>query len=170
MEEFFNQIRVLPGGKLYSKNKEYRCALGRNGIAVDKKEGDGATPAGTYPIRKLFYRSDRVQIPKNIKLPAQEILPDDAWCDDINDPAYNTHVKLPHPGSYENLYRDDEIYDLIVVIGYNDNPPIAGKGSAIFIHVARTDYSPTAGCIALAKADLLEIIKDLTPETKIKIG
>lgn len=167
-EKLPNQIEVSADGMLYWQGKEYRCALGSGGIRADKKEGDGATPSGVFPLRRVFYRSDRISKPAT-QLPVQALLPDDGWCDDVQDSAYNTHIKLPHPDSHEKLYRDDEVYDVIIPIGYNDAPAIPGNGSAIFIHVARPTYTPTAGCIALAKEDLLEILKTLTPEVRIHI-
>lgn len=167
-EKLPNQIEVSADGKFHWQGKEYHCALGSGGIKVDKKEGDGATPSGTFQLRMVFYRSDRISKPET-QLPTQELSPDDGWCDDINDSAYNTHVKLPHSDSHEKLYRDDNVYDLIIPIGYNDDPAVVGKGSAIFIHVARSSCSPTAGCIALAEDDLLEVLGTVTPETCITI-
>jgi L,D-peptidoglycan transpeptidase YkuD (ErfK/YbiS/YcfS/YnhG family) len=156
-----NIITVDPSGKLFWRGKEYRCALGNGGVRADKHEGDGATPAGCFPLRKVLYRADRIPKPKT-KLSVRALANNDGWCDETNDPAYNKSVVLPFLKSHEALWRDDHVYDLIVVVGYNDDPPIPGKGSAIFMHVAREGYSATAGCVALAKDDLLEILKTVT--------
>jgi L,D-peptidoglycan transpeptidase YkuD (ErfK/YbiS/YcfS/YnhG family) len=134
-----------------------RAAVGRGGIGHKAGEGDGITPLGTWPLRRLLYRADRVPSVKT-RLPLSTIAPDDGWCDASGDPAYNTQVKLPHGASAENLWRKDHIYDLVVVIGFNDAPVVPGKGSAIFLHVARPNYSPTAGCVAIARADLVHLL------------
>ena len=126
---------------------------------MDKREGDGATPIGCFPIRKVFYRPDKFEGSPETIFPTQALTQDDGWSDDVNLPEYNQLVKLPYHGSHEKLWRDDNLYDIIITIGYNDDPPIAGKGSAIFMHVAREEYTPTAGCIALSREDLLEILR-----------
>lgn len=163
-----NAIYVSDSGKLFFRNEEYRCALGKNGVKIDKVEGDGATPDGCFPLREIFYRADKLNLPR-AKLKITPLSPSDGWSDDPTKPEYNQKIKLPYSGSYEKLWRDDELYDLIVVIGYNDNPIIPGKGSAIFMHIARPEFSETDGCIALRKPDLLEIIKSVDKETKICI-
>ena len=137
--------------------KRFRCALGPSGARREKREGDGATPAGRFPFRRLLYRADRLQAPAT-NLQKQAIDPNDGWCDDPESPSYNRPVTLPFAASHERLWRDDGIYDLILVIGHNDDPIKAGDGSAVFIHIAQQDYRPTAGCVALARADLLEIL------------
>lgn len=145
-----------------------RCAIGPAGIADKQREGDGVTPRGTFPIREIFYRADRV---KNIQttLPLWKIERDDGWCDAPDDPMYNRLVKLPYPASAETMWREDRLYDIVAVIGFNDDPVYSGKGSAIFLHYAKPDYSPTAGCIALAREDLLEALEQLRPGDKIRI-
>ena len=157
-------------GFLKFGGKEYKCAIGKGGVvsAEQKREGDGATPAGIFPIRMIFYRADKIEKPES---PFETVAlgSNDGWCDDVNDPKYNQFVKLPYVASHENLWRHDDLYDVIVVLGYNDNPPVAGKGSTIFMHVARASYSPTAGCIALSLPDLLEVLKTCHPDTKINI-
>ena len=154
--------------KLFFNDKGYKCAIGKNGVSSDKKEGDGAIPAGCFNLRQVLYRADKISEPET-NLTTQIINKNDLWCDNPTHETYNTMVKLPHSGSYENLWRVDDVYDIVAPIGYNDDPPIAGKGSAIFIHVARESYSPTAGCIALAMPDLLEILRVADRETKICI-
>lgn len=148
--------------------KDYRCALGPNGIGLDKKEGDGKTPAGTFPIRKIFYRADRMAKP-NTGFPVQSLSEDDGWCDDVNDPKYNQEVKLPYTASHEKLWREDNLYDIIVVLGYNDDPPVPGKGSAIFMHIARPAFTPTGGCIAFSKPDLLEILAIMETGSQVEV-
>lgn len=157
-------------GQLHIGGKAYSCALGRNGVieSAQKNEGDGATPAGTYALRELWYRADRLQRP-TCALPTHTITPADGWCDDPSHSAYNTHVHLPFDANHETLWRDDEAYDLIVPLGYNDDPIIPGKGSAIFLHVAKAGYPPTAGCVALATADLLEVLAKIDVSTQITI-
>ena len=131
----------------------YRAALGRGGRSAHKQEGDGATPLGALPLRRVLYRADRVSRPK-CRLPVMPLAPHDGWCDDPADADYNRPVRLPHPGRHEQLWRADAVYDVIGVLGWNDDPVIAGRGSAIFLHVARPDYAPTEGCVALALPDL----------------
>jgi len=161
-----DNLIVYKDGKCLWKGKEYRCAIGKGGIAKDKKEGDGATPVGCFPIRKIFYRADRLKEPNTV-FPTQPITKYDGWCDDSSDSNYNKHIKLPYKSTHEELWRDDNVYDVVAVLGYNDKQPVPGKGSAIFLHIARANYSPTAGCIALTQKDLLEIIESMHKDTSI---
>ncbi len=137
--------------------RRWRCAVGRGGLKHDKLEGDGATPIGLWPLRELLYRPDRLDLPA-CGLPARALRSNDGWCDDPTDSAYNKPVLLPYAAGHETLWRDDGLYDLIIPMGYNDAPPVAGKGSAIFFHVARKNYAPTEGCVALSKTDLLALL------------
>lgn len=139
---------------------EVRCALGKTGVtpAGTKREGDGASPIGVWPIRQVFWRSDRLARPETA-LPIDALIPEAGWCDDPGSPFYNLPVLLPFPLSHEKLWRDDALYDVIVVLGYNDAPVIPGKGSAIFLHIASPDYAPTEGCIAVSREDLLALLK-----------
>jgi L,D-peptidoglycan transpeptidase YkuD (ErfK/YbiS/YcfS/YnhG family) len=155
-------------GVLRCAGLEYPCALGRSGVRKVKIEGDGATPVGTFDIRSLFFRADRLAVPKT-DIPLNIIHSDDGWCDAPNDACYNRLVRLPYPASAESLWRTDDVYDLVLVIGHNDNPIIAGHGSAIFVHVATPDYAPTAGCVALARDDLLRVLQKLEPGAQITI-
>lgn len=150
---------------------KFQCSFGRTGVAINKKEGDGATPVGNFPLRKIFYRPDRINR-SDIKtnLPVQALTPNKGWCDDVNCIEYNTEITLPFSGSHEELWREDNIYDLIVVVGYNDQPVVKGKGSAIFLHIARENYTPTAGCIAFSKQDLLNILTKLNADSMISIS
>lgn len=158
-----------------------RCALGRGGIAVKGGEGDGITPIGRWPLRLLLWRADRIARPDTI-LPLRAIEPDDGWCDAPGDPHYNQLVKLPYPASHEELWRADHLYDLVAVLGYNDDPVVPGKGSAIFLHLARTAdesrrgqeqepaFVPTAGCVALTLADALAALAQLEAGDQVVIA
>ncbi len=160
VNEADNEILVSPSGELIWRGKKMRCTLGRSGVSGVKKEGDGATPAGVFPIREVFYRADRVG---NIEtaLPARPIGENDGWCDDPDDPAYNRLIRLPHPARHERMWREDNLYDIVVVLGYNDDPPAPGKGSGIFLHAASGDYLPTEGCVAVSMADLIELVREI---------
>ncbi len=148
-----------------------RCALGPAGVtsAQAKREGDGASPAGAWPIRRVLYRADRRARPET-DLPAQALDPADGWCDDPGDPRYNRPVRLPYPASAERLWRDDAVYDLIVVLGHNDEPVVPGAGSAIFLHLAQPGYPPTQGCVALAAPDLERLLRLARPGDALVIS
>lgn len=148
--------------------KHYRCSFGVSGVTTNKQEGDGATPIGDFPIRLVYYRPDRVQ-GLTSALPLIAMQPETGWCDDPKTSYYNREIREPFEGSHETLWRADNVYDIVAVIGYNDAPIVKGKGSAIFMHIARAGYTPTAGCIALAENDLKEIIKGLSASARIKI-
>lgn len=143
-----------------------RCAIGKNGITHDKREGDGATPIGTFPIRQVFFREDRITAPVCV-FPTRPLTNTDGWCDDAKLPDYNTLVPLPFQGSHEALWREDHVYDIIVVLGYNDDPVVAGRGSAIFLHIARPEYSGTAGCIVLSEPDLRDFLQNASADTQV---
>jgi L,D-peptidoglycan transpeptidase YkuD (ErfK/YbiS/YcfS/YnhG family) len=157
---------VLPAGRLIYRGREYRCSLGRSGVTLDKREGDGATPMGCFPIREVFYRADRVRRP-DCPFPARPISHKHGWSEDPEDPAYNQLVELPHGRTVDRLWRDDHIYDVIVVLGYNDRPPLPGRGSAIFLHVSRPNYSPTLGCVAMSLDDLMRLIETIQEDTQV---
>lgn len=142
------------------------CSIGRSGITYDKREGDMATPAGVWTITEMLYRPDRVQAPAW----AKPIGLNDLWSDDPNDAAYNQPVQAPYAASHEKLRRADPLYDLILVTDWNRAPAIAGKGSAIFIHTWRRPAYPTAGCIAMAREDLLKLATKIRPGTKVFVG
>ena len=144
------------------------CALGRAGLRVVKREGDDATPIGVFPFRRVLYRPDRVLAPA-ARLPIAPIGESDGWCDDPADPAYNRQVHLPYSARHEMLWRADALYDLVVVIGHNDDPVVAGAGSAIFVHVARPDWSGTEGCIAFRVEDLRRILAASDPTTLLRV-
>jgi L,D-peptidoglycan transpeptidase YkuD (ErfK/YbiS/YcfS/YnhG family) len=146
-----------------------RCAVGRGGIGLKQREGDGITPAGQWALRRVFFRADRLDAPRTI-LPVEKIDADDAWCDITGDPNYNRLVRLPYETLNERLWRDDHLYDVIAVVGFNDSPVVQGKGSAIFLHLAREDYSPTEGCVALALDDLLTALEQLRPTDRLIVA
>ncbi len=153
---------ITADGTASWSTRRFCCALGPAGIRPDKREGDGATPAGRFALRRVMYRADRLAAPAT-GLPVAALTPADGWCDDPADAAYNRPVRLPHPARHERLWRADAVYDVIVVIGHNDDPPRPGLGSAVFLHVARPDYAPTEGCVALALADLLAVLAEAKP-------
>ena len=156
-------LRRAPGtpreGRLALAHGVRRAALGRSGARALKREGDGATPLGRFPVRQVLYRADRVMRPRTV-FPLRAIRADDGWCEDPADRNYNRLVKLS-PRSADRLTRDDNLYDLILVLGHNDRPRVRGRGSAIFVHLARPGYAPTAGCIALSRHDLLMLLAEL---------
>ncbi len=145
------------------------AACGRSGVRPDKREGDGATPAGRFPLlrRILPRRSHRGAADRVCRCRA--LRPDDGWVDDPADPRYNRLVALPYPAHHEEMWRADGLYDLLVVIGYNTDPPLPGRGSAIFLHVARPDFAPTVGCIAVARDVLAGLLGSLGPGSMITI-
>lgn len=134
-----------------------RCALGRGGVRYDKCEGDGVTPVGCFPLRRVLYRADRIAVPQTA-LPIEAMRTYAGWCDDPADPAYNCMVALPYAARHEVLWRADNLYDIIVVLGCNDDPIVPGMGSAIFWHIAQADYTATAGCVAITLPDMLQAL------------
>jgi L,D-peptidoglycan transpeptidase YkuD (ErfK/YbiS/YcfS/YnhG family) len=171
-------VHVYPDNRLVFNGKTYRCALGPKGVipAADKREGDLCTPAGNFPIREIWYRADRVTLPR-VNFPVHEISPDDGWCDAPDHPKYNQHINkktiLDAGGtfpSHEAFWReDDDLYNIIVIFGHNDDPPVPGMGSCIFWHIARSNYTPSTGCITVSQADMLEILPQLTPGARFEI-
>jgi L,D-peptidoglycan transpeptidase YkuD (ErfK/YbiS/YcfS/YnhG family) len=150
----------------------FPCMVGRAGIVASKREGDGGTPEGLFPLREVRYRPDRLSPPQTGLTPVP-LQPSDGWCDDPADAAYNRLVRIPYGASAEALWRDDHVYDALAVIGWNDAPVVPGAGSAIFLHVMRHDATgqprPTSGCVALGLEDLLAVLAAATPETRIRI-
>lgn len=161
-------LLVTGDGQTVWRGREFRCAIGRAGIAARKNEGDGTTPSGRFPLRRVLYRADRVDRPRT-ELPSDAMAPEDGWCDAPGDPRYNRPVSHPYRASAERLWRADGCYDLLAVIGFNDDPVVDGAGSAIFLHVARPGYSPTEGCVALAVEDLRTVLAEWRPEDRIEI-
>ncbi len=149
--------------------REMRCAIGRAGISAAKREGDGATPEGAFPMRFVLYRPDR-EVSPGTGLPCRALRRDDGWCDAPTDGAYNRLIILPYPASAEALWRDDSVYDLIVPLGFNDVPVVPGEGSAIFLHLASADFAPTAGCVALAREDLLAVLGEADGGSRVVVS
>jgi L,D-peptidoglycan transpeptidase YkuD (ErfK/YbiS/YcfS/YnhG family) len=164
-----NMIIINKFGYLKYRGLKFKCALGKSGIGKKEIEGDNITPRGTFNIIKIYYRNDRIK-----KLSSQfkliKITKKMGWCDDPNSKKYNQLIKLPTKYRHEILYKMENIYDLILVLNYNMKPRIKNKGSAIFIHVAKKNYKKTAGCIALKKAHLIDLVKEIKKNTRVKIN
>ena len=143
------------------------CAIGRSGIRAQKREGDGATPRGTFRLVEAYYRADRGKHPRT-GLPLRRLGPDDGWCDSAGDRNYNRFVLHPYAASAERMWRQDHLYDVVIVLDQNRYPRVQGLGSAIFIHLTGQGYAPTAGCVALKRSDLLKLLPRLTPSTVLK--
>lgn len=158
-------------GWLSLGDEAFPCAIGRGGLVTDKREGDGGTPTGAFALREVLFRADRENVPLT-GLGRSAIRPDDGWCDDPADPQYNRRVRLPHAGRCETLWREDGLYDLLAVIGWNDDPPASGRGSAIFLHIAcegPAGLEPTEGCVALRREDLRVVLARLATGSTIEI-
>ena len=157
-------------GTFLSDTTEFACTLGRGGViaAEDKREGDGASPIGPWRMKRMFYRPDRVVRPK-CGLPVVPLRESDGWCDAVDHPLYNRPITLPFAASHERLWREDHAYDVIVELSHNDDPVIAGLGSAIFVHVAHDDGRATEGCVALSLNDLLAVLQSANQKTFIEI-
>ena len=162
-------IIINKSGYLKYKDLKFKCALGKSGIGNKKTEGDNITPKGNFKIIKIYYRKDRLK-KLSSKFRLIEITKKIVWCDDSESRKYNHPIKLPTKYGHEILYRRDNIYDLILVLNYNMKPTIKNKGSAIFIHVAKKNYKKTAGCVALKKADLVLLVKEINKNTKVIIN
>ena len=160
---------VVKNGHLVSKDKKYKCVIGYNGLSDNKYEGDGCTPVGSFKINKILFRPDKINN-NRFNLQSEIIEEKDGWCDDIRSDFYNKKIRFPFEYSAEHLYRKDDLYDIICIIDYNLNPIIKGRGSAIFLHVASDNYSPTQGCVAIKKEELLEIALNLEKSSLIKIS
>ncbi len=170
-------VRGKPGattGTLSFEGETIACALGRSGIIAneEKTEGDGATPAGVWPLHRILFRPDRLAEPAS-GLPVNAINSSDGWCDDPTDAHYNQPVKLPYPASTESLWRNDELYNICVILGHNDDPVVPYRGSAIFFHVAKEkdgELSATEGCVALPQKTLVRLLTKCGPGTTMDIS
>lgn len=149
-------------------NLQLPCVVGRAGTSTRKREGDGATPLGRFRLLRLLYRRDRLRRPAG-PLPASPIRQQDGWCDAPTDRNYNRPVALPYPASAETMWRDDRLYDIVVILDHNQRPRIKGAGSAIFMHVARPGLKPTEGCVALPLPGLLRLLSHLRHGSAIAI-
>lgn len=158
--------KVLSYGDL-----SFSCVIGKNGVASHKKEGDLKTPLGIFQIREVFYRKDRLGGTIGTKLPLLETHQEFGWCDDPQSPFYNKFIENRSSAkcSHESLWREDSIYNIVVVLGYNDAPAVPGNGSAIFLHVARPAMTPTHGCVAIPQDDLIQLLKELPRECYLDI-
>lgn len=165
-------VRSRPGnrrqGVLALGGRTMRCALGRSGILARKREGDGGTPLGTWRLVEVRYRADRVARPVT-RLAVRASRPFDGWCDAPGDRNYNRAVTLPYPASAETMWRDDRLYDIVVVLDHNTRPRARGLGSAVFLHLARDGYEPTEGCVALAERDLRMLLARSRPGDAIAV-
>jgi L,D-peptidoglycan transpeptidase YkuD (ErfK/YbiS/YcfS/YnhG family) len=147
------------------------AVFGKGGAkpAAEKREGDGASPLGIWPVRAALLRPDRVPAPVTL-LPWRWLRPDDGWSDGADDPAYNRPVRLPHGFSAERLWREDHVYDVIITLGHNDNPPVSPMGSAIFWHLTQPDRRPTEGCVAIERESMLLWLARLAPGDFLEIA
>jgi L,D-peptidoglycan transpeptidase YkuD (ErfK/YbiS/YcfS/YnhG family) len=148
--------------------KTWRAAVGRSGVTRHKVEGDGASPAGRWPIRRVLYRADKLPAAPVTVFDAATIAPDDGWCDAAGHSEYNRPVRVPFAASHEDMWRKDDLYDIVVVLGHNDDPVVPGAGSAVFLHVASPGYGPTAGCASMTRPDLLEFLSLAAPGTHLR--
>jgi len=165
-------VRRKPGeprrGVLVAGQLALPVALGRTGIKANKREGDGATPRGSFRLKRLWWRADRHPRPRTL-LPTRRIRPNDGWCEDPRDRHYNQPIKLPLGSNADCLARTDNLYDFIIEIDHNTLPRIAGRGSAVFIHAARPEFAPTAGCVALDIVALRRLLSRVGPRTSIMV-
>ena len=159
---------LIKNKSLIYNNYKVKCALGKRGIGTKKKEGDLITPRGSYKIKGILYRRDKI---KNLKTKFRKktIEKNMGWCDDPNSKKYNQLIKLPSKYNFEKLYRNDDMYDIIFVLNFNTNPIIKNKGSAIFIHIAKRNFSPTKGCVAIKKNDIKKLAHKINRKTLVKI-
>ena len=168
----FLTVRTKPGEKskgfLLAANRILPCALGRSGVGTKRGEGDGITPRGDFYLHEMRVRADRISL-RAASFSLQPIAQNDGWCDEPGDRNYNKPVQLPYPASHENLYRDDHLYDVVLVMDHNISQHMGVGGSAIFFHLAHADYRPTEGCVAISRADMLWLLPRIGPETIMKI-
>lgn len=164
-------FRAHVDGRFELDGKILRCAIGKAGViaATDKREGDNKSPLGTWVMREVWYRPDVYPHGPKTALPVRATRPEDGWCDAPGDPNYNRPVRLPYPTSAERMWRDDHVYDLVVILGHNDDPPVPGMGSAIFMHLARDGYPGTEGCVALERADIEAVLAAAKPGDAVEI-
>ena len=164
-------FRAHADGRFELDGRTVRCAVGKAGAipAADKREGDNKSPLGTWALREVWYRPDVYPDGPKTALPIRATRPEDGWCDTPGDANYNRPITLPYPASAERMWRDDAVYDLVVILGHNDDPPVPGMGSAIFMHLAREGYLGTEGCVALARDDLEAVLAAAQPGDAVEI-
>ena len=156
-------------GQICFGGRAFACTLGKTGITAQKREGDGASPAGAFRLLGGYFRADKLPRPKTL-LPLRPLRPTDGWCDSPHDPSYNHPVNLPFPKNHEKLWRDDQLYDIIIVLDQNINPRQPGAGSAIFFHIAAKDFTPTQGCIAVTHDVMHHALRFARPGSQMLIG
>jgi L,D-peptidoglycan transpeptidase YkuD (ErfK/YbiS/YcfS/YnhG family) len=165
-------LRTRPGnrrqGWLSASPQFIIVAIGRGGIKGNKREGDGATPSGRYRLVRLWWRADRIPRPRTM-LPTRPITAADGWCEDPSDRRYNRPISMQAGQPGDRLRRADALYDLIIEIDHNQRPRVSGRGSAVFVHVARADMTPTAGCVSMPASTLRRLLARLGPRTTITI-
>lgn len=164
-------FRAHADGRFEFGGRVLRCAIGKAGAiaGADKCEGDNRSPLGAWPMREVWYRPDVYLDGPRTALPIRATRPEDGWCDAPGDPNYNRPVTLPYPASAERMWRDDSAYDLVVILGHNDDPPVPGMGSAIFMHLAREGYPGTEGCVVLAREDIEAVLAAAKPGDVVEI-
>lgn len=166
------RFRANPAaGTVSAFGETHPASFGKGGFCAcaNKREGDGRTPLGLWPIRAALIRPDRLPAP-HTALPWRWLRPWDGWSDATTDPAYNRPVAIPHPHSHEALWRDDHAYDIILVLAHNDSPPVPSLGSAIFWHVCQPDGRPTEGCVAMERAVLARWLEAMVPGDAVAIA
>lgn len=167
------RIRRQPGnnaaGRVSFGSLRFACALGRSGLTCRKREGDGATPIGRLPVLQGFFRADRGRRPAS-RLALAPLRSADGWCDAVGDRNYNRPVRRPYPASHEAMWRDDGLYDIVVVLDWNVRQRVQRRGSAIFLHLARPGYRPTEGCIAISRRDMVRLLRRLRPGAVLAVG
>ena len=160
---------IIKNRLLLYRGYKLKCSIGKKGTTYSKKEGDLCSPKGLFSLGTLYYRKDRIKLPRCV-LNKKIIKKNMGWCDDIRSIKYNKEIIFPYNYSAEKLYRKDQKYDLLFDIGYNTKPVIKKKGSAIFLHLCNKKYKPTKGCIAILKKDFLKILPMIKKKTKIFIS
>ena len=174
MSKPLKTLRVLTrggratAGQLKVGQMSFPCSIGRSGRHFLKREGDGASPRGTWQLRRLFFRPDR-GLPPRTGLRAIALRADHGWCETVGDRNYNRLVRLPYAAAHETMQRADGLYDIVIELSHNERPRVQGRGSAVFFHLRRPDGGPTAGCIAVSRGDMLKILRLVGPKTRISI-
>ncbi len=165
----FSSSRERHSGFVRLGRLQLRCAIGRSGVTQLKREGDGATPAGRMRLLSLVLRPDRGPPPVSA-LPSRVMRPNEGWCEDKASGRYNRPIRLPATDGHETMWRADHLYDVVGILDWNLSPRIRGRGSAIFLHLARPEYGPTAGCIALSRRDLRLLLAAAGPRPVFVVG
>lgn len=170
LTESVSRFVACADGRFRGPEIDVKCAIGKGGCksVIEKFEGDGVSPIGVWSMLRVFWRKDRIDKPET-PLPTVPIQKKFGWCDDPEHPQYNQLILLPFANSHETLWRDDRIYDIIVELDYNSSPIVSGKGSAIFMHIAKEDYSPTLGCVAISEPDLRRVLRESALGSTVEI-